>query len=70
MPNFFFSNIKPTFVQEKTINEGFVLITKAFVFINASFIFIIASFDYKNGTCVFTIKACNYSLYPIKDKFA
>lgn len=37
MPNFFFSNIKPTFVQEKTINEGFVLITKAFVFINASF---------------------------------
>ena len=38
MPNFFFSNIKPTFVQEKTINEGFVLITKAFVFINAIFI--------------------------------
>lgn len=38
MPNFFFSNIKPTFVQEKTINEGFVFITKAFVFINASFI--------------------------------
>lgn len=38
MLNFFFSNIKPTFVQEKTINEGFVLITKAFVFINAIFI--------------------------------
>lgn len=38
MPNFFFSNIKPTFVQEKTISEGFVFITKAFVFINASFI--------------------------------
>lgn len=38
MLNFFFSNIKPTFVQEKTINEGFVFTTKAFVFINASFI--------------------------------
>ena len=38
MLNFFFSNIKPTFVQEETINEGFVFITKAFVFINASFI--------------------------------
>lgn len=34
MLNFFFSNIKPTFVQEETINEGFVFITKAFVFIN------------------------------------
>jgi len=38
MLNFFFSNIKPTFVQEKTTNEGFVFITKAFVCINASFI--------------------------------
>ena len=38
MLNFFFSNIKPTFVQEETINEGFVFITKAFVFINAIFI--------------------------------
>ncbi|EKJ92897.1 hypothetical protein QR305_01622 [Bacteroides finegoldii] len=46
MPNFFFSNIKPTFVQEKTINEGFVLITKAFVFINASFICKNESFVY------------------------
>lgn len=45
MLNFFFSNIKPTFVQEETINEGFVFITKAFVFINASFI-------YKNKACV------------------
>lgn len=32
MLNFFFSNIKPTFVQEETINEGFVFITKAFVY--------------------------------------
>lgn len=46
MLNFFFSNIKPTFVQEKTINEGFVLITKAFVFINASFICKNESFVY------------------------
>ena len=38
MLNFFFSNLKPTFVQEETINEGFVFITKAFVFINAIFI--------------------------------
>lgn len=37
MLNFFFSNIKPTFVQEETINEGFVFITKAFVFINCNF---------------------------------
>lgn len=56
MLNFFFSNIKPTFVQEETINEGFVFITKAFVFINASFI-------YKN-------KACVYRLLPIKNNFA
>ena len=46
MPNFFFSNIKPTFVQEETINEGFVFITKAFVFINASFICKNESFVY------------------------
>lgn len=46
MLNFFFSNIKPTFVQEETINEGFVLITKAFVFINASFICKNESFVY------------------------
>lgn len=52
MLNFFFSNIKPTFVQEETINEGFVFITKAFVFINASFIC-------KN-------KAFVYSLYLIQ----
>ncbi len=52
MLNFFFSNIKPTFVQEETINEGFVFITKAFVFINASF-------SYKN-------KAFVYSLYLIQ----
>ena len=52
MLNFFFSNIKPTFVQEETINEGFVFITKAFVFINASFI-------YKNESSV-------YSLYLIQ----
>ena len=39
MLNFFFSNIKPTFVQEETINEGFVFITKAFVFINEAFVF-------------------------------
>lgn len=55
MLNFFFSNIKPTFVQEETINEGFVFITKAFVFINASFI-------YKNKTCI-------YSLHPLKNNF-
>ena len=52
MLNFFFSNIKPTFVQEETINEGFVFITKTFVFINASF-------SYKN-------KAFVYSLYLIQ----
>ena len=52
MLNFFFSNIKPTFVQEETINERFVFITKAFVFINASF-------SYKN-------KAFVYSLYLIQ----
>lgn len=52
MLNFFFSNIKPTFVQEETINEGFVFITKAFVFINASF-------SYKNESFV-------YSLYLIQ----
>lgn len=56
MLNFFFSNIKPTFVQEETINEGFVFITKAFVFINASFI-------YKNGTCI-------YSLNQVRNKFS
>jgi hypothetical protein len=48
MLNFFFSNIKPTFVQEETINEGFVFITKAFVFINASFI-------YKNASSVYSL---------------
>ena len=48
MLNFFFSNIKPTFVQEETINEGFVFITKAFVFINASFI-------YKNESSVYSL---------------
>ena len=31
MLNFFFSNIKPTFVQEETIIEAFVFITKALV---------------------------------------
>lgn len=56
MLNFFFSNIKPTFVQEETINEGFVFITKAFVFINASFI-------YKNGTCI-------YSLNQVRNKLS
>ena len=55
MLNFFFSNIKPTFVQEETINEGFVFITKAFVFINAIFIC-------KNESSV-------YSLYPIDSNF-
>lgn len=49
MLNFFFSNIKPTFVQEKTINEGFVFITKAFVFINE--------------TCVYKNESSVYSLY-------
>ena len=29
MLNFFFSNIKPTFVQEETINEALVIKTKA-----------------------------------------
>ena len=48
MLNFFFSNIKPTFVQEETINEGFVFITKAFVFINASFI-------YKNASSFYSL---------------
>ena len=48
MLNFFFSNIKPTFVQEETINEGFVFITKAFVFINASF-------GYKNASSVYSL---------------
>ena len=48
MLNFFFSDIKPTFVQEETINEGFVFITKAFVFINASFI-------YKNASSVYSL---------------
>ena len=48
MLNFFFSNIKHTFVQEETINEGFVFITKAFVFINASFI-------YKNESSVYSL---------------
>ncbi len=49
MLNFFFSNIKPTFVQEETINEGFVFITKAFVFINE--------------TCVYKNESSVYSLY-------
>ena len=48
MLSFFFSNIKPTFVQEETINEGFVFITKAIVFINASFI-------YKNASSVYSL---------------
>ena len=47
MPNFFFSNIKPTFVQEKTINEGFDYKNEAFVFINASFVFINAGSVYR-----------------------
>ena len=63
MLNFFFSNIKPTFVQEETINEGFVFITKAFVFINASFI-------YKNGTCIYIIKAFIYRLQTAKRNFS
>ena len=49
MPNFFFSNIKPTFVQEKTINEGFDYKNEAFVFINASFVF-------TNATCVYRLR--------------
>ena len=49
MLNFFFSNIKPTFVQEETINEGFDYITKAFVFINE--------------TCVCKNESSVYSLY-------
>ena len=49
MLNFFFSNIKPTFVQEETINEGFVFIPKAFVFINE--------------TCVCKNESSVYSLY-------
>ena len=48
MLNFFFSNIKPTFVQEETINGACVFITKAFVFINASFI-------YKNASSVYSL---------------
>ena len=52
MLNFFFSNIKPTFVQEETINEGFVFITKTCVYKNESF-------SYKN-------KAFVYSLYLIQ----
>ena len=49
MLNFFFSNIKPTFVQEETINEGFDFITKACVFINE--------------TCVCKNESSVYSLY-------
>ena len=49
MLNFFFSNIKPTFVQEETINEGCVFITKAFVCINE--------------TCVCKNESSVYSLY-------
>ena len=49
MLNFFFSNIKPTFVQEETINEGFVFITTACVFINE--------------TCVCKNEISVYSLY-------
>ena len=49
MLNFFFSNIKPTFVQEETINEGFVFITKAF--------------DFINETCVYKNESSVYSLY-------
>ena len=56
MLNFFFSNIKPTFVQEETINEGFVFITKAFVFINETCVC-------KNGTCI-------YSLNQVRNKFS
>ena len=48
MLNFFFSNIKPTFVQEETINEGFDYKNEAFVFINAIFVFI-------NATCVYRL---------------
>ena len=39
MLNFFFSNIRPTFVQEETINEGFVFITKAFIYKNESSVY-------------------------------
>lgn len=55
MLNFFFSNIKPTFVQEETINEGFVFITKAFVFINAIFICKNAIFICKNESSVYSL---------------
>lgn len=60
MLNFFFSNIKPTFVQEETINEGFVFITKAFVFINASFIC-------KNESFVYSLYLIQKYL-PIREK--
>ena len=55
MLNFFFSNIKPTFVQEETINEGFVFITKAFVFINE--------------TCVCKNESSVYSFLLYKGRF-
>lgn len=32
MLNFFFSNIKPTFVQEETINESFSYKNESFVY--------------------------------------
>lgn len=39
MLNFFFSNIKPTFVQEETINEAFVFINASFICKNESFVY-------------------------------
>ena len=39
MLNFFFSNIKPTFVQEETINEAFVFINASFSYKNESFVY-------------------------------
>ena len=39
MLNFFFSNIKPTFVQEETINEGFVFINAIFICKNESSVY-------------------------------
>jgi len=63
MLNFFFSNIKPTFVQEETINEGFVFITKAFVFINETCVC-------KNGTCIYKNEGFVYSLLPVHNQFS
>lgn len=62
MLNFFFSNIKPTFVQEETINKGFVFITKAFVFINAIFIC-------KNESSVYSLYLTKSSYLLEKKKF-